>query len=119
MGGDTVGSVHFTEYQGVCNSRGLIVCKTMEMGFQIEQSVHIIVDGRISGVSIRWGSTVVHCWCKYISLVPRLPNRSMHARNEGEPWIQCQVCDIGPYTRVRRVANRKKLHVGEQNFRTL
>ena len=55
MGGDTV---RFTEYRGVRIFRGLIVCKSMEMAFWTEQSVCIIVDGRISGVSVRRSSTV-------------------------------------------------------------
>ena len=53
MGGDTVGSVHSMEHQCVHISGNLIVRKSMEMGFQTERSVHIIVDGCILGVSIR------------------------------------------------------------------
>ena len=58
MGGDIVGakpSVYFTEYQGVRVSGHLIMCtcKSMEMAFQTEQSVRIIVDGCISGMSVR------------------------------------------------------------------
>ena len=39
-------SVRFTEWV-------LIICKSMEIAFQTERSVRIIVDGRISGVSGR------------------------------------------------------------------
>ena len=39
-------------------SGGLIACKSMEIAFQTKQSVHIIIDGHISEVSIRWHSTV-------------------------------------------------------------
>ena len=61
MGRDTVGakpSVRFTEYRGVRISGGSIACKHMEIAFRTERSVRIIVDGRISGVSVRWDSTV-------------------------------------------------------------
>ena len=61
MDNDTVWgkpSVHFTEWQGVCISGGLFVCKPMKMAFQTKQSVRIIVDGNISWVSARRGSTV-------------------------------------------------------------
>ena len=39
-------------------SEGLFLCESMEMVFRTEESTHIIVDGHISGVSARWGSTV-------------------------------------------------------------
>ena len=45
--------------RGVSISGGLIACKSMEMAFRTEGSVHTIMDGRISGVSIRWDSTVL------------------------------------------------------------
>ena len=56
MGSDTVGakpSVCFMEGQGIRISGGLIICKSMKMAFWTKQSVHIIVDCRISGMSIR------------------------------------------------------------------
>ena len=63
MGSDTIGtkpSVCCMEGRGVHISGGLIVCKSIERAFWTEQSVRIIVDGRISGVSVRPGSTVFH-----------------------------------------------------------
>ena len=48
-----------------------------------------------------------------LALSPGSPIVSMHARKEWEPGIQCQVCDVGPYTTIRRVANH---NVGEHNF---
>ena len=41
------------------------------------------------------------------SLVPRLPDLYNVHEKEGEPGMQCHVCDVGPYMRVGRVANRE------------
>ena len=38
---------------------------------------------------------------------PGSPIFSTHTRKEGAPGIQCHVCDVGPYTRVGRVADRE------------
>ena len=38
---------------------------------------------------------------------PGSPIFSMHARKEGEPGIQCHMHDVGPFTKVERVADRE------------
>ena len=42
-----------------------------------------------------------------VASFPGSPIFSTHARKEGEPGIQCHVRDVGPYTRVGRVADRE------------
>ena len=48
----TLQNSEVSEFQGVC------MYKSMEMVFWTEQSGHIIIDGYITGVSGRRGSTV-------------------------------------------------------------
>ena len=45
---------------GVLHFRGFINTLTYGSVFGTEQSIHITVDGHISGVSVRLGSTVLH-----------------------------------------------------------
>ena len=53
------------EQRGVCRLGGVFVCKFVEMSFSTYQSVRVSVGGRISGVSVRQGSTIydVHNVC--------------------------------------------------------
>ena len=61
MGSHTVEakpSVRSMKYQGVCISRNVILCKSVEMALQTKQSICINIGGRISGVSVWQGFTV-------------------------------------------------------------
>ena len=86
MVSDTVGtkpSVHFTRNSDLGGhiSGILIVQKSLKMAFRTEQSVCIIVDGHILGVSVRRGSTVLAKYCMIVMLFCSL---SLHI-SEGCP----------------------------------
>ena len=57
MGSGIIGQANF-RFMGVRISEGPFVCNSMEIVFQTEQSVCIDVDGRVSRVSARLGTTV-------------------------------------------------------------